>query len=150
MRQGLWGIVSGRSKRPIPVDSKATTAAETALIDAWDKNAEKAAGELYLLVSEEQKVHFAGITDDPCKMWAQLESVHLQRRPGARFNAYDALFSIRKLPDESLQALMARVDKAMQEIKELRDAEFTLDNELVCMALPLTHSGLQTQVPLLI
>ena len=92
MRQGLWGIVSGRSKRPIPAESKATTAAETALIDAWDKNAEKAAGELYLLVSEEQKVHFAGITDDPCKMWAQLESVHLQRRPGARFNAYDALF----------------------------------------------------------
>ena len=66
MRQGLWGIVSGRSKRPIPADSKATTAAETALIDAWDKNAEKAAGELYLLVSEEQKVHFAGITDHPC------------------------------------------------------------------------------------
>ena len=118
MRQGLWGIVSGRSKRPIPADSKATTAAEAALIDAWDKNAEKAAGELYLLVSEEQKV-FAGITDDACKMWAQLESVHLQRRPGARFNAYD-LFSIRKLPDESLQALMARVDKALQEIKELR------------------------------
>ena len=92
MRQGLWGIVSGRSKRPIPAHAKATTAAETALIDAWDKSAEKAAGELYLLVSEEQKVHFAGITDDPCKMWAQLERVHLQRRPGARFNAYDALF----------------------------------------------------------
>ena len=58
--------------------------------------------------------------------------------PGARFNAYDTLFSILKLPDESLQALMARVDKAMQEIKELRDAEFTLDkmdNELVCMTL---------------
>ena len=49
MRQGLWGIVSGRSKRPIPADSKATTAAETALIYAWDKNAEKAAEELYLL-----------------------------------------------------------------------------------------------------
>ena len=140
MRQGLWGIVSGRSKRPVPADSKAPTAAETEGIEAWDDKAEKAAGELYLSVSEEQKVHFAGITDDPCKMWAQLESVHLQRRPGARFNAYDALFSIRKLPDESLQALMARVDKAMQEIKELRDAEFTLDkmdNELVCTPLSL-------------
>ena len=52
-------------------------AAETALIDAWDKNAEKAAGELYLLVSEEQKVHFAGITGDPCKTSAQLENVTL-------------------------------------------------------------------------
>ena len=138
------------------MDAKATTAAETVLIDAWDENAEKAAGELYLLVSEEQKVHFAGITDDPCKMWAQLERVHLQRRPGARFNAYDMLFSIRKLPDESLQALMARVDKAMQEIKELRDTEFTLDkmdNELVCMtllrALPDEYSSFASSLQML-
>ena len=135
MRQELWAIVSGKSRRRIAGNSNA---AETALIAAWDADADKAAGELYLLVSEEQKVHFAGITDDPCKMWAQLGCVHLQRRPRARFNAYDALFSILKLPDESLQALMARVDKAMQEIKELRDAESTLDkmdNELVCMTL---------------
>ena len=43
-------------------NSTATTAGETALITGWDANAEKAAGELYLLVSEERKVHFAGIT----------------------------------------------------------------------------------------
>ena len=153
MRQGLWDIVSGRSKRPVPADSKAPTAAETEGIEAWDDKAEKAAGELYLLVSEEQKVHFAGITDDPCKMWSQLERVHLQRRLGARFNAYDALFSIRKLPDESLQALMARVDKAMQ---ELHDAEFTLDktdNELVCMtllrALPDEYSSFASSLQML-
>ena len=48
MSQGLWGIVSGRLNRPIPADSKATTAAETALIDVWDKNAEKAAGSVGL------------------------------------------------------------------------------------------------------
>ena len=75
MRQGLWGIVSGRSKRPVPADSKALTAAETEGIEAWDDKAEKAAGELYL--------------DDPCKMWKKLESIHLQKCPGARFNAYD-------------------------------------------------------------
>ena len=49
MRQGLWGIVSGRSKRPVPADSKAPTAAETEGTEAWDDKAEKAAGELYLL-----------------------------------------------------------------------------------------------------
>ena len=54
MRRGLWAFVSG--------NSTATTAGETALITGWDANAEKAAGELYLLVSQERKVHFAGIT----------------------------------------------------------------------------------------
>ena len=68
MRQGLWGIVSGRSKRPVPADSKAPTAAETEGIEAWDDKAEKAAGELYLLVSEEQKIHFAGVASDLCLM----------------------------------------------------------------------------------
>ena len=47
-------------------------------------------------------------------MWKKLESIHLQKRPGARFNAYDALFSIKKAPDESLTALMTRVDTVMQ------------------------------------
>ena len=81
-------------------------------------------------------MHFAGISDDPCRMWTKLEKIHLQKR--SRFNAYDALFSIRKLPDESLQALMARVDQGMQNIKELRPDDFTLDkmdNEIVCMTL---------------
>ena len=71
-------------------------------------------------------------------MWVKLESVHLQKRPGARFNAYDALFSIKKLPDESLQALMTRVDTAMEQIQNLRPDSFTLeemDKELVCMAM---------------
>ena len=70
---------------------------------------------------------FGGITNDPCKMWAQLESLHLQRRSGARLYAYAALFFIQKLPDEFLQALMAGVDHTMQESKELHDVEFTLD-----------------------
>lgn len=68
MRQGLWSIVSGRSKRLVVVDSKAPTVEEATAIDAWDTRAEKTAGELYLLVSEEQKKHFAGLSDDPCKM----------------------------------------------------------------------------------
>ena len=138
MRQGLWGIVSGRSKRPVPADSKAPTAAETEGIEAWDDKAEKAAGELYLLVSEEQKVHFAGISDEPSKMWTKLETIHLQKRPGARFNAYDVLFSIHKFPDESLQALMGRVDKAMQIIKEFRP-DFTDSPALYPRSTPPLH-----------
>jgi hypothetical protein len=48
------------------------------------------------------------------------------------------LFSIRKLDDESLSDLMARADKAIQDIKALCPSTFTLDDldkELLSMAL---------------
>lgn len=128
----------GRVVKPEILDFKAPTTEEVENILAWDAKAEKAAGELYLLVSQEQKVHFAGISNDPFTMWKKLDSVHLQKRPGARFNAYDALFGIRKSPDESLSSLMTRVDASMEQIQNLRPESFTLsdmDMELVCMTL---------------
>ena len=156
MRQGLWGIVSGRTKKPVQTSTTPLTATESAAITTWEDKAEKAARELYLLVSDEQKVHFAGISDDPCAMWKKLESIHLQKRPGARFNAYDVLFSIRKASDESLTALMTRVDAAMQKIQNLRSDGFTLDQmdrELVCMvlikALPEEYASFASSLQLL-
>jgi hypothetical protein len=71
-------------------------------------------------------------------MWKKLEDVHLQKRPGTRFNVYDALFSICKDDTETLSALMARADKALQDIKALHPSNFTLnmlDKELLCMTL---------------
>ena len=115
----------------------------------------KAAGELFLNVTPEQRVHLAGKEEDPVAMWAILESVHLQKRPGARFNAYDDLFSIQKKEDESLQQLMVRIDEVMLMIKNLRPADFTLshlDDELVCMAmiraLPESYRYLATSLQL--
>ena len=156
MRQGLWGIVSGRTLKLVPVHEKAGTMQEAAAIESWAEKAERAAGELYLLVSPSQKVHFQGISDDPCAMWKKLESVHLQKRPGARFNAYDALFGIKKASDESLSALMARVDSQMEQIQNLRPVGFTLedmDKELVCMtlirALPEEYSSFASSLQLM-
>ncbi|MGH7240077.1 MAG: hypothetical protein ACREHG_08435, partial [Candidatus Saccharimonadales bacterium] len=83
-------------------------------------------------------MHVKELLDDPKKMWDKLEKVHVQKKPGSRFNAYDALFAIRKAEGESLADLMARVDKAMQEIKILCPSAFdmnTLDQELQCMTL---------------
>ena len=54
------------------------------------------------------------------------------------FNAYNALLGIQKAENESLPALTARVEKAMQEIKQTRPKAFTiddLDSDLMCMAL---------------
>src|ERR1700710_2359842 len=78
----------------------------------------------------------------PVKIWTTLASIHLQQRPGARFNAWDDFFSIRKQPDESLSTLIARIEDGMSKIKELRPNDpknpYTikdLDAELICMTM---------------
>ena len=152
--QGVWRIVSGDSKQPTL--SSTPTDAQEAALEAWQLKSDKAAGYIYLAVEDNQKVHFANISDDPVKMWTALASVHLQKRPGARFNAYDDLFSIRKLEDESLQSLMNRVDTAIHRIQDLRPKDFTLsnlDDELASMtlirALPDEFSGFASSLLLL-
>ncbi|KZT17990.1 hypothetical protein NEOLEDRAFT_1184691 [Neolentinus lepideus HHB14362 ss-1] len=84
-------------------------------------------------------------------MWLKLKEVHVQQKPGMRFNTYDVLseasifhsqhdvlLGLRKLEGESLASLMARADKAMQDICALHPRDFTidsLDNDLASMAL---------------
>ena len=128
MRNGLWRLVSKREVKPSKEDD----------LNKWEAKAEKAAGEIYLMVENDQRVHFRGHEEDPIKMWELLEAAHLSKKPGARFNAYDDLFNIRKQDDESLVDLGVRIEKAMQTIQNLRPADFTiakLDAELQCMAL---------------
>ncbi|GBE78927.1 predicted protein [Sparassis crispa] len=132
----LWRLVNG--KLPQPKLSGSPTAAEQTKLDTWEANAEKAAGQIYLMVEPDQRTHFAGVVDDPIKMWEQLAAVHLQKKPGARFNAYDDVFSIRKQPEESLQGLVNKVNAAMQRVKDLRPNDFNLtklDEELTSMAM---------------
>jgi len=43
----------------------------------------------------------------------------VQKKPGARFNAYDNLFSIQKNDDETLVDLAVRIEYAMGNIKNL-------------------------------
>ena len=94
---------------------------------------------MWLMVDNTQRVHFRGIKDDPVKMWGALKEVHMQKRPGTRFNAYDDLFSIRKREEEEdLQSLINRVDYALHRIRDLRSTAFTLDkldDKLGAMAL---------------
>ncbi|KDR65192.1 hypothetical protein GALMADRAFT_23159, partial [Galerina marginata CBS 339.88] len=107
-------------------------------LDAWLDKADKASGQIYLMVEPDQRIHFNGITDDPVKMWEALKAVHLQKRPGNRFNAYDDLFSIRKGEEESLQTLINRVDEAICRIQDLRPDKFDLaklDEELGSLSL---------------
>ena len=129
MRNGLWKLVSG--KWPQPTDN------EDDLLK-WETKAEKVAGEIYLLVESDQRVHFRGHKDDPINMWQLLKAAHLSKKPGARFKAYNDLFSIRKQDSESLVDLGVRIEKAMQAIQNLQPLDSILeqlDEELQCMAL---------------
>jgi len=116
---------SGASKSPT-VSTPAKEGEEDKL-EAWQVKADKAAGIMWLMVESTQRVHFRGIKDDPLKMWKALEDVHMQKRAGTQFNAYDDLFSIRKCDDEDLQSLINRVDNALHRIHDLRSPRFTLD-----------------------
>ena len=132
---GVWRIVQGKSTAPST--SSPPTAEQSKLLEDWEIKSDKAAGWLFMMVEPDQRVHFNGISDDPVAMWKALETVHLQKKPGTRFNAYDDLFSIRMEENESLQTLLNRVDTAVNKIRELRPSDFTLDKldeELASMA----------------
>ena len=90
--QVLWHLVSGAFTPPrvsqVPKDG------EEEKLEAWHMKADKAAGIMWLMVDNTQRVHFRGIKDNPLKMWDALKEVHMQKRPGTQFNAYNDLFSI--------------------------------------------------------
>jgi hypothetical protein len=134
--QALRRFVSDASKSPTL--SAPIKEGEEEKLDAWQIKADKAAGIMYLMVEPMQRVHFRGIKDDAVKMWGALEAVHMQKRPGTHFNAYDDLFSIRKRDEEDLQSLINRVDDSIHRIRDLRSTGFTLDqldDELASMTL---------------
>ncbi|EPQ49729.1 hypothetical protein GLOTRDRAFT_51687, partial [Gloeophyllum trabeum ATCC 11539] len=131
-----WRIVNGSETRPeptLPLD-----AAERKEVRDFDQRTDLAAGEIWDCVEQDQQVHLQEIRDDPCAMWAKLKSVHLQKRPGARFTTYDALLGLQCTEGESLSSLAARATQLKQNMKLMRPAAFTvsqLDDELVLMAL---------------
>lgn len=135
--KSFWGVVKGTQTQITPKDAAATVE-ETKEMNRYQEKVDGACGEIYLGLEESQHVHVKDVLDDPKKMWEKLQQVHVQKKPGSRFNAYDALFAIRKAEGETLADLMSRVDRAMQDIKILRPTSFeidTLDQELQCMTL---------------
>ena len=85
---------------------KRTKPTDNTKAEIWEEDASVAASDIFLGIQLDQRVLLNDIAKDPVKMWLKLESVHLQKHPGTRFNAYDDLFAIRMSLDESLQSLM--------------------------------------------
>jgi gag-polypeptide of LTR copia-type len=129
MQKKVWAIVKGTDIKPSPGDDN---------LRDWLKDEQLAAGVIYLGLVNDQKSQVEDYLEDPKKMWEELESIHVQKRPSTRFNAYNSLLSISKQEQESLLSLTARIEKGMQEIKNLRPQSFTiddLDKDLMSMAM---------------
>ncbi|KIJ42515.1 hypothetical protein M422DRAFT_170971 [Sphaerobolus stellatus SS14] len=82
----------------------------------------KAAGELYQWLDEANKIHVDSVRSDPKAIWDKLKAVHSKSAPNSRFNSLSDLFSICLKDDETLSALSARVEGAMQKVTSLRPA----------------------------
>jgi hypothetical protein len=156
MTRGSSRLVLGKEKKPVGKDPKNPSEAEVEAMEKWEDKALKAAGEIYLSLSDDQKTHVEECSDDPVLMWTKLESVHLQKKPGMRFNAWEEFFSIHMEENESLSSLMTRIDAAMYKVKNLRTESFTieeLDKELVFMvmirSLPSSYSNFASSLQLL-
>ena len=88
MRDKCWRIVKGEVTEP---DHRLTTEHKE-----WSERFDMAAGTIYLALEPSQRVHIDTIDSDPVKMWAALETANVSKKAGARFNAFDQLFSIQK------------------------------------------------------
>ncbi|KAJ7909266.1 hypothetical protein B0H13DRAFT_2493170 [Mycena leptocephala] len=118
-RLGVWLIVKGTIVAPSSNDAEE--------LRKWLVDSGKAAGSIYASLDTSQKVHVRGMEENPVAMWNALEAIHRQKKPGARFAAYNQLFSIQKRPEETLTQLIGRVDNAVTLIQELRPDKHTLD-----------------------
>ena len=134
MKKNLYSILSETETKP--KDALATALPGDR--SDFDRRREQLAGELFLSLEDDQKTHVVGLLEDPVAMWKVLKAKHIQERPATRFNAYSALLSIRKDDDDTLPMLITRVDKAMQEVKQLAPEKFTIEElykDLASMAL---------------
>jgi hypothetical protein len=146
MQKKVWAHAKGATTAPTDPDKKSD----------WEKEKEQAAGLIWLHLEEGQKSQVVDVMEEPNQVWLKLEAVHVQKRPATRFNAYTNLLNIQKLPEESLPSLTTRIEKAMQEVKNLRDKTFTLeslDSDLQCMsmvrALPTEYESFVSSLSLL-
>ena len=129
MQNNCWMIVNGDWTCLISDNKEICT---------WHRLQGRAAGILWNSLTQSQQIHVQDVMSDPIRMWSVLASIHEQKRPAARFVAYDNLFGARKEDDESLPALVTRIKGLHHAITNSRPELMTmkdLDDELMCMAL---------------
>ena len=83
--RGVWGIVTGKRTRPAdPVSGAENFAAQLERQEEFDVDAEKAAGDIMLMLSPDEQSFAQDYADDPKKLRDALEKRHVQKRVNAR------------------------------------------------------------------
>jgi hypothetical protein len=128
----LHGIVHGMELSPSTTEKEASA--------SYLKQRGMAAGFISMFIDSTNATHVKDLEEDPAKMWKKLDGIHNAKSPGMRFNALNALFSIRKEDSEDLCSLMTCAEAAMNTYKSLipTDSTFTLQSlqdELITMSL---------------
>jgi hypothetical protein len=101
-------------------------------LEAWAEKDKKAQGGLLVHISTSQHVHLAE-ANTAYAMWQVLVAVHIQQVPGTCFSAYNNLFSIAKGAEETLPAVVSRVEIALARVRELRPKTITGNDSKPCI-----------------
>ena len=126
-RNGTWAIVKG-------------TVTESTMQDTekWTQGNWNAAGIMYSHLESKIQPLVREHLDSAKGMWDKLKSQYAEDSAAGRFLILDEFLSIAKQPDESLTALCARVEDALQKVKASCTAEMTLSafqDEMAMMTL---------------
>ena len=97
--RGLMGHVTGMRKAPTVHSAndknESLVISQQARLDDFNIEKERAGGEIFLMLEEDEKPLVRHLQDSPQALWDKLKERHVVIKPNARFNAYDSFFSLR-------------------------------------------------------
>lgn len=113
-----WLVVNGTFTQP------ATTEAEN--LRAWQVGNLQGAGLIFNAVSPNLHPFIFEHLDNAKLMWTTLKDKFSQQNATSRFIILNDFLNIQKQPEESLSALIGRVDASLQALRASKPANFTL------------------------
>lgn len=109
VKQDLWDIVARDPEEPLPTNP--------VRLRAFQKKQAAARAEIALRVDDTQLIYTKQV--DPAMIWTTLETVHQARGMATRMSMRREFHDMHKVPEENMQAWIARVQDAGHQLKEL-------------------------------
>ena len=125
-RNGTWQIVNGTIPRPV---------LDLAGQDSWDTRNYNAAGVIYSQVEPSIQPLIREKLDNAPGMWTTLKDHFAKDNAASRFLIMDEFLSTAKQPEESLSAVVARVEEQLQQVKGSCPTDLTVPKLLEELAM---------------